>query len=35
MNFLKKEKVISAIFQMLVIAGGITAGNWATKKFVK
>lgn len=35
MNFLKKEKVMAAIFQTLVIAAGITAGNWATKKFVK
>jgi hypothetical protein len=34
MNFLKNEKIMSAIFQMAIIAGGITLGNWATKKWV-
>lgn len=29
------QSIVSALFQVAIIAGGITAGNWLTKKVVK
>lgn len=29
------QTIMTALFQVAIIAGGITAGNWLTKKVVK